>query len=268
MPTLVLTPQLISDSNRLEGAARHVGWETYRARRLHFPEGLEDPVVYGGIVFCDIAARALRLGLLEPSDGWLAALPQRYLNRRVLAMRHGDLRHMVDGRHFVKPASDKVFEAGIFEHGSHVPHRYIDPRTPVLVSDVVHFNFELRCYVLDRRVITAGVYAFTGEDDSAVRERQLYDEGVRWMETFLADREVDMPSAVVIDIGFSTELGWSVVEANQAYASGVYAGGFVNESASPGCDPVAILPILARAAGLRTKVAPEDEKWLRKVDAL
>lgn len=270
MPTLVLSPRLTSDSVRLERAARESGWGTYRARRYQLPEEIEDPVVHGDVVFCDVMARELGLGLLEPSNEWLAELPSHYLNRTVRAMHHADLRTIVDSRHFVKPANDKVFEAGIFEHGSHVPHRYIDPRTPVLVSDVVYFNLELRCYVLDRRVATAGVYAFTDEDRSEGRERLLYESGLEWIHGLLdgPDVEIDMPSAVVIDIGFNPEFGWAVVEANQAYASGLYCGGFTNEQATPGCNPVAVLPVLERAAGLRSKVTSNDEKWLREIDAL
>lgn len=263
MPTLVLSPRLTPDSIRLERAAQEADWGTYRARRYQLPESLEDPVVYGDIVFCDVMARELGLGLLEPSDEWLAGLPLVYLQRTVRVMLHADLRHVVDSRHFVKPANDKVFEAGVFEHGAHVPYRCIDPRTPVLVSDVVFFNFEMRCYVLDRRVLTAGVYAFTDENRSEGRERQLYENGLEWMREFLDDPAIEMPSAVVIDIGFNAELGWVVVEANQAYASGIYTGGFVNNSSSPGCDPAAILPAVERSAGLRSKVAPDDEKWLR-----
>jgi hypothetical protein len=265
MPTLVLSPRLTSDSVRLERAAHDSGWGTYRARRYQLPEDLEDPVVYGDIVFCDVMARELGLGLLEPSNRWLAELPLEYLQRTVRAMSHVDLKHAVDSRHFVKPANDKVFEAGVFEHGAHVPHRYIDPRTPVLVSDVVFFNMELRCYVLDRRVCTAGVYAFVDENRSEGRERQLYENGLEWMGKFLLDNEIEMPSAVVIDVGFNPEFGWAVVEANQAYASGLYVGGFVTDSASPGCDLTAVLPVLERSGGLRQKVTAEDEKWLRPI---
>lgn len=267
MPTLVLSPRLTADSIRLERAAQGSGWGIHRARRYQLPESLEDPVVHGDIVFCDVMARELGLGLLETPDRWLADLPLDYVQRTVRAMLHEDLKHVVDSRHFIKPANDKVFEAGIFERGTHVPHRYIDPRTPVLVSDVVYFNFEMRCYVLDRRVCTAGVYAFTDENRLEGRERQLYEDGLDWMEKLLADPEIEMPSAVVIDIGFNPEFGWVVVEANQAYASGLYVGGFMCDSASPGCDPAAVLPVLERAAGLRSKVTPEDEKWLREVGA-
>src|SRR5262245_19855288 len=180
MPCLVLTPRLTTDSLRLERAAHEAGWSCFRARRYALPPDVEDPVVYGEMVFCDVMARALGLGLLEPSDGWLPALPSLYLQRQVNLIAHADLKFAVDSRHFIKPANDKLFEAGIFEHGSHVPRRYIDPRMPVLVSDVVYFTIEVRCFVLDRRVMTAGVYAFSDENRTEGRERQLYENALEW----------------------------------------------------------------------------------------
>lgn len=279
MPSLVLTPRLTSDSLHLEKAARQLGWSVHRARRYQVPHDIEDPVVYGEVVFCDSMAEMLGLGLLEPSDGWLAELPHQYLLREVRAMSHGDLRK-VRGRHFFKPANDKVFEAGIFEAGAHVPYRRIDPEAPVLVSEVVDFATEIRCYVLDRQLLTAGVYAGKTADavcnegisGPAVRdglahaartEAVLYDEGWRWMESFLADQSVDMPSALVVDIGFIEGRGWAIVEANQGYCSGVYTEGYATATASPGADPKKVLEVIARSGGLRSKVTSDDRKWLR-----
>lgn len=261
VPCLVLTPRLTSDSTRLDAAASKLGWTVHRATRYRLPTALEDPVVYGELVFCDVMAAELGLGLLETSDGWLAELAPEYLSRRVRLLRHGELSSLTE-RSFIKPANDKLFEAGIFEKGDHVPYRHIHPDLPVLVSDVVSFAFELRCYVLDRQVRTAGVYAMWGS--SELKERQLYDAGQEWLTEVLRDPSVPLPSAAVVDVGYLPEQkAWAVVEANQASASGLYLGGFLSDKASPGADPEQVLQVLARAGGLRAKVRPEDEAWLR-----
>lgn len=239
--------------------------------RYQVPHDVSDPVVYGDLVFCDIMAEMLGLGLLEPSNRWLAELPLKYLQRKVRAMTHDKLT-TVRSRHHIKPANDKVFEAGIFEQGAHVPHRHIDLETPVLVSEVVAFESEVRCYVLDRKVLTAGIYAGTNADSicndglSAPREKLLYESGCEWMTGFLADSVVELPSAVVVDIGFIEGVGWAVVEANQAYCSGVYCGGYATMTASPGADPKEVLRVIERSGGLRSKVRPEDRKWLRPLE--
>lgn len=268
MPSLVLTPRLTSDSSHLEKAALSLGWSVHRATRYQVPHGIVDPVVFGELVFCDAMAEMLGLGLLEPSDTWLADLPSEYLLRTVRAMCHGALQS-VRTRHFIKPANDKVFDAGIFERGSHVPYRHLDPETPVLVSDVVNFESEIRCYILDRKMLTAGIYAGKNADSicndgiSTAREKVIYESGCAWIEDFLGDPEVDMPSAVVVDIGFIEGEGWAVVEANQGYCSGIYMGGYATATASPGADPAAVLRVIERAGGLRGKVRPSDMKWLR-----
>lgn len=268
MPSLVLTPRLTSDSLHLERAALSLGWAVHRARHYQVPRDMEDPVVYGELVFCDVMAGMLGLGLLEPSDTWLSDLPPKYLLRTVRAMRHADL-GSVEARHFIKPANDKVFDAGIFERGSHVPYRHLDPETPVLVSDVVDFESEIRCYILDRKMLTAGIYAGKNADSicndglSTAREKVIYESGCAWIEDFLGDLDVDMPSAVVVDIGFIEGEGWAIVEANQGYCSGIYMGGYATAMASPGTDPKEALRVIERAGGLRSKVQPADEKWLR-----
>lgn len=261
VPCLVLTPRLTGDSVRLETAAEKLGWSVHRATRYQLPTAIEDPVVYGELVFCDVMAAELGLGVLETSDGWLADLPWRYVSRKIRRMRHADLASLTE-RSFIKPANDKLFEAGIFERGWHVPYRHIDPELPVLVSDVVSFAFELRCYVLDREVRTAGVYAMWGTSEA--KEGDLYNTGREWLTELLADPAVPLPTAAVVDVGYLPELNtWAVVEANQPSASGLYLGGFLSEKASPGADLEQVIQVLQRAGGLRSKVRPEDEEWLR-----
>jgi hypothetical protein len=268
MPSLVLTPRLTSDSLHLEKAAAALGWPVHRAKRYLVPHDIEDPIVYGDLVFCDIMGEMLGLGLLEPNDTWLADLSPKYLLRKVRALSHGDL-GKVKGRHFIKPANDKVFEAGIFEQGAYVPHRHIDPAAPVLVSEVVTFESEIRGYVLDRKLLTAGIYAGKNADSicndglSAPREKIIYESGCEWMEGFLSDPEIDMPSAVVIDFGFIEGRGWAIVEANQGYCSGVYTGGYATATATPGADPKEVLRVIERSGGLRKKLSPSDRKWQR-----
>lgn len=261
VPCLVLTPRLTSDSVRLEAAAAKLGWAIHRATRYRLASLPEDPVVYGELVFCDVMAVKLGLGILETPDRWLAELPYSYVSRKVRLLRHGDLSSL-KARSFIKPANDKLFEAGIFERGWHVPYRHIDPEMAVLVSDVVSFACELRCYVLDREVRTAGVYAMWGSSET--KERELYDTGREWLAEVLADPSVHLPSAAIVDVGYLPEQKtWAIVEANQPSASGLYLGGFLSEKASPGADLEQVLQVLERAGGERSKVRPDDEKWVR-----
>jgi hypothetical protein len=69
----------------------------------------------------------------------------------------------------------------------------------------------------------------------------------------LADADVELPPAVVVDVGRMEGHGWGVVEANPAWASGLC-----------GCDPAGVLPVLRRAAVSRGAVAEADRRWVRR----
>lgn len=259
--TILTSPRYSNDSRIISEAARkHKGWGTHRAVRYQAPEDLEDPVVYGEPIFCDIMAQKFDLHLLQTPPFWLAELPRKYLRRHVMGIPAKMLGGIPE-RRFIKPADDKVFPAAVYEDGSHVPRRYVDPDCPCLVSEVVHFDTEVRCYILDRNIVTAGTYLT--DDHISDTSAQLAHEGAqKWLRYLLADESIPMPSALVIDVGFINggfidDQGWAVIEANPAYCSGVYMRG---EGIS--CDPAKLLPLLERASNRYTM--SEDVKYIRR----
>lgn len=248
MPTLILSPRHSPDTQYLWRESIKDGWEVYRAKRYLPPVGTSEPwCCYGELMFCDAMAARLDLALLDPADDWLANLPQEYLQREVTASTLSDA-HKIKERKFIKPANDKLFPAAVYERGDDVPSRYVDLTCPILISDVVSFDAEVRCYVLDRAVSTASAYyKASGLRFNATKG------GASWLANVLKDPRVEVPSAVVIDVGLVHGKGWVVIEANQAYASGVY-----DEA-----DGKALLPVILRASGPRSSVRPEDEKYIR-----
>ncbi len=259
-PTLILTQRLSRDSRVLELAAAKLGWPVHRAVRMKVPQ-VESPTVFGDIAFCDIIAGQLELGLLETPDAWLAELPYKYVQRKVHLVQHRDLVGL-DGKWFFKPANDKVFQAGIFDHGSHVPYRQIRPTAPVLVSEIVEFEVEVRCHILDREVVATSIYQGLPWGSTADQESKILDHAELWMRDFLRDPSIQIPSAIVIDIGRIPDVGWVVIEANQAYASGVYTGGF-HVKEGRGADPEQVLKVIQRSAQPLASMSEEDLLWLR-----
>lgn len=61
-------------------------------------------------------------------------------------------------------------------------------------------------------------------------------EAKEFCQKLLIDKAVKIPPAVVIDVGKLTGFGWSIVEANSAWASGIC-----------GCDPWQVLSTIKRA---------------------
>jgi hypothetical protein len=198
-------------------------------------------------------AERLGLGLLEPPADWLTRLPYKYTNRKLWYGTVADLkRSSVEQRAFIKPANDKLFERAVYERGSDVPVKWVDPSCPIIVSEVVAFKWEVRLHVLDRKIVTAAEYVLI--DTIGQEPEPVIAEAKEWAQDLLADPDLDLPSAVVIDVGLMEEgRGWGVVEANQVYASGMY-----NEA-----NRDAVLDLVLRAAGPLELVSETDRKYLR-----
>lgn len=254
MPTLILSPRFSSDTQALWQACIHAkGWNTHRAYRYQIPEDIKNPTVYGEMQFCDIVASRIGLHLLEPPNGFLQDLCQmyggeRFTCRKISLIAHKELKHIKE-RRFIKPANDKVFVAGIYERGEDVPHKYIDPECPVIVSDVVKFDLEYRCYVLDGKVQTLSCYEWPGMVHQ--ENPNEADDARSFARNLLDFYPVRLPSAFVLDVGKLEDGRWAVIEANQAYASGIYHEADVSK----------VLPIIARAAS--HEVSEADQVFIR-----
>lgn len=97
--------------------------------------------------------------------------------------------------------------------------------TRVFVAEVVSFNSEVRCFVLDGRVLDVAIY----EGCANLAEAGAF---------VLALIEVmELPRAVVIDVGFIAGRGWAVIEFNAAWGAGLN-----------GCDPERSLSAILAAS--------------------
>jgi len=247
-PTLILPPSYSSDSNNLRKVAEARGWNVHRAIRYQAPFTAGPLAVHGPLAFCDIIAQQVGLRLLDPPDAWLANLPREYLLRDVWAGTVADL-HKVKSKAFIKPANDKVFQYGTYEQGRDVPTRHIASTCPILVSEVVAWDIEVRLWILDRKVVASEFYRIVGDHEPKVvlARAEAFGQGI------LDEPDYDLPSAVVIDVGHIEERGWAAVEANQAYACGIY--GEENHSE--------ILDVIRRSSDGFEVLQPEDAKYVR-----
>ncbi|MGK4000639.1 ATP-grasp domain-containing protein [Sorangium sp. So ce1024] len=261
MPTLVLSQRYSPDSNALFAAALAAGWDIERLRSFRCPDGLaaRDPVFYGETLLADAIMDDLDVALLEPTADWLPSLPQRHRLRTVRLTTLQDALTLREPA-FIKPTDEKLFPARVYADGAAM---HPDPRLPldlpVLVSEPVVFEVEFRCFVLEREVAALSPYIRGGEiardaageweADSA--EVEAASASIR---AVLADADVELPPAVVVDVGRMTGRGWGVVEANPAWASGLC-----------GSDPARVLPVLRRASVPRGMVSEADQRWLRRI---
>ncbi|MFC7220880.1 ATP-grasp domain-containing protein [Streptomyces polyrhachis] len=218
--------------------------------------GLAAPAYwYGGPVAGARLAGRLGFALLEPTDGWLAELPEEFTGRRVRAGTIADA-WAIDRPMFVKPPRDKSFPADVYTDGSRLPSA-LDPTTPVLLSEVVTFAAEYRLFLLDGQIAAASRYAVFGRLDPRPLGTDRADRATAAQITEFAARLTaaaghTLPSAVVVDIGqlldpYRPGHRWAVVEANMAWFSHAYAA-----------DPARVLDVVLRAAGPRDHMQPRD----------
>jgi hypothetical protein len=242
-PTLVLPPRYSDDSVRLWRAAVAREWGVERLHGWQVPDSLHgrDVAIYGETFFVDFTAERLGRVPIGPALDWLTRLPSAHLRRQV-GFTSLDAARGTPGRRFWKPADDKLFPARVYEDGCKLPSTEELPGdTPVLWSEPVAWELEYRCFVLDRRVVTLSPYwrgeqLAQAEDGSWPAPDAERDEALAFAGAVLSDPAVDMPEAFVLDVGIITGAGWAVIEANPAWASGLY-----------GCDPSPVLDVLLRA---------------------
>jgi hypothetical protein len=238
-PTLILTPRHTGDSQLLWRAALRRGWHVERLRTWRIPGSLREaaePVLYVEALFGPTLADELGVRLLEPPDDWLARLPAEYRHRDIRLTTMAEARALAAPA-FVKPPADKSFAARVYT-GAGLPDG-LPGDMPVLVSEVVAWESEFRCFILDRELRAFSLYARHGEmqdeEDYASTDAEaaaLTD----FVSRLLADARVELPRAIGVDVGVIAGRGWACVEANGVWGAGLYA-----------CDPDEALEAIRHA---------------------
>lgn len=245
---LITQPRVGTSHNEilaLQFAARDAGWDVLPA-----PNGwrLDDETIasgqtgvpYGSQLFCEVIAQQMGWKLVGNDHNWLARVPEVYSKRQVQFMTLGEAKRLQETR-FIKPADDKVFPCKVYSPGELQVHESVPDDTPTLVSEVVHFDLEYRCFTDGKRVLTWSNYiCYDHIADPKYWDMIPTSEELPPYE-FVSNLVYDMqwhggtvPS--VIDVGRIPGKGWAVIESNQCWASGLY-----------GCDPGRALKVMELA---------------------
>jgi hypothetical protein len=259
MPTFILPPRITPDTDAMLAAAQAAGWEVLRLASWRVPIGLNgrDVVLYGEPLFADVVAPSLGIALLQAPFDWLPGLPEHYRRRQVTFTTLADAREYPQPA-FIKPADDKCFPAQVYASGAELPDTDILPDdTPVLISEVVSWQVEYRCFVAERAVVTCSPYWRHGalaqaEDDTWPAPPDEREAVLTFAHSLLDDPEVAVPPAFVLDVGLIADRGWAVVEANSAWGAGIY-----------GCDGALVLQVLRRAVVPQDRLPVDDLRWAR-----
>lgn len=195
------------------------------------PEGwtLMNTTVHGGPAFCRKIAETLSASVVEPADAFLFLLPDEYTNRTIGLMKLHQARTLVWPK-FIKPVNDKHFRAAVYPSGADLVTDASLSEEMVLISDPVEWDCEYRMFVCDFQVRVFSAYRMA---DGVVATEEQKEQARAFCERVLADKRVQLPRAVVVDVGYIRGIGWSVVEANAAVMSSIYD-----------CDPILVLEVL------------------------
>ncbi|WP_406288272.1 ATP-grasp domain-containing protein [Embleya sp. NBC_00896] len=253
--TLALSPQTSTTADCLARAARARG---LAVAVLTGPRAdlRGTAAYYGGPRFAETVVDSLDVALLEPADDWLPTLPERYTRRTITPMTMAEARRGSTPM-FVKPPSDKSFEAAVYADGSRLPSA-VSGETPVLVSEIRTFVAEYRLFVLAGEVHTGSRYARFGRLDPLPLDADpRAPEVAEFAADLLGAQAARLPGAVVVDVGLSTtadtaEEHWAVVEPNMAWFSNIYAA-----------DPARCLDVVLASAGPAARVSRRDRAFVR-----
>lgn len=263
MPTLILSPRDTSDARALRLAAEDAGWEVAQLGNWRAPQHLHgrEVALYGEPLFAEVIAARLSLALIEAPFDWLVHLSMCYRQRQIALATLGNARTLSQPT-FVKPADGrKSFVGRVYRSGADLPPAEMLPNTTqVFLADPVTWEIEFRCFVLERQIMTMSPYLREGALVETAEGRweaspAEYEQARVFLEMLLADQEISLPPALVIDVGNIREKGWAVIEANAVWGAGIY-----------GCDPTKVLPVLARSCVRRDQLTTEDAVWT--LDAL
>lgn len=99
----------------------------------------------------------------------------------------------------------------------------MDLNSTVFTSEVVEWELEVRCFVLNNEIKTYSSYwrnnSFDTDALSQIEENDMFE----FFKKFIQKYSSTLPSAIVLDFGIIKGKGWALIEANPAWCSGLYA---------------------------------------------
>lgn len=182
--------------------------------------------VYGADSFRLVLQQKIGFALCSPADDLLLRVPARFLQRQVVQRTLAEALTSLPA--FVKPITPKQFRGAVYATAEELAAecRGLPPSTAVLVSEQVILTAEVRSFVLAGRVLDVALY----EGNATLAEAVVF------IEELVA--AIELPCAVVIDVGLIAGRGWAVVEFNAAWGAGIN-----------GCNATKVLPAILAASG-------------------
>lgn len=222
---IALSPIYTEDSNNLKKASINSPYELNRFNaKWNVPEEFRSDViaVYGEDIYAEIVAEQCNLTLTKPDDNWLSKISEEFTKRKI---SYGRLKEFVDEENiFIKCSDFKSFKAGVFDKVTNIKgFDTLDLESTVFTSEVVEWELEVRCFVLNNEIKTYSSYWRNDDFDTNPLSEIEHNDLFNFFEDFIQNYTEKLPKAIVLDFGIIKEKGWALIEANPAWCSGLYA---------------------------------------------
>lgn len=169
--------------------------------------------IYGNQAFAFVVAQIYNVELLSPDDTLVARLETKWTKRTIQLRQIGQLFN-TDFPTFIKPVVPKIFIAGIFnslEDLKKVTEGLPDTEEVLISTIIPDIQAEARCYIMYGVVKDMAFYE--GAADLQAGEKFAAD--------FIAENKDSLPQAFVVDIAYSAQTGWFVLEFNACWGAGL-----------------------------------------------
>ena len=196
-------------------AWRKRGGEVLKIGKFWNPPMIENKYikVYGNNMFCLILEQKLNIKLIFPDDELLIKLRNDWTKRKIDIV---SLDKMCKDQFpaFIKPVVPKLFTAQIYKSMEELKKecKGLEESTKVIISEIVHIESEVRCFILNQEIITLSVYEGEVAD---------YNEVTIFIDNFLKFNHYLLPKTLVLDVGYVKDRGWIIIEANPTWGAGL-----------------------------------------------
>ncbi|MGH1516011.1 ATP-grasp domain-containing protein [Chryseobacterium sp. JK1] len=222
---IALSPMYTEDSNNLKKASLNSPYELNRFNaKWNVPEEFRGDVmaVYGEDIYAEIVADQCNLTLTKPDDNWLSKVSEEFTKRKIVYGKLKDFAH--EENIFIKCSDFKSFKAGVFDKVTNIKgFETLDLESMVFTSEVVEWELEVRCFVLNNEIKTYSSYWRNNVFDTHQLSEKEKNDMFSFFDSFIQKYSSTLPVAIVLDFGIIKGKGWALIEANPAWCSGLYA---------------------------------------------
>lgn len=168
--------------------------------------------IYGTDTFSLILAQTLDLQLIEPEDELISQLDFNWVKRSVDLLKISDLTASVFPI-FIKSVKPKAFKAMVYPDFNSFIHetKGIEKSEKIIRSSVIAIESEVRAFILNNQILDMAIY----EGRSDLGAAKVY------LTEFLQNRNLELPSTYVVDLGYNSLNGWFIIEFNSSWGAGL-----------------------------------------------